>query len=44
MKNLATSLIEEERVVTTEAKAKALRPYAERLITLGKRGMLYAWR
>ncbi|MBK7972028.1 MAG: 50S ribosomal protein L17 [Deltaproteobacteria bacterium] len=44
MKNLATSLIEEERVVTTEAKAKALRPYAERLITLGKRGTLHARR
>lgn len=44
MKNLATSLIEEERIVTTEAKAKALRPYAERLITLGKRGTLHARR
>lgn len=44
MKNLATSLIAEERIITTEAKAKALRPYAERLITLGKRGTLHARR
>ena len=38
--NLATSLFRHERVVTTEAKAKALRPYAERLITKAKRGDL----
>jgi len=44
MKNLATSLIEQERIITTEAKAKALRPYAERLITLGKRDTLHARR
>lgn len=44
MKNLATSLIEEERIITTEAKARALRPYAERLISLGKRGTLHARR
>jgi large subunit ribosomal protein L17 len=36
--NLATSLFRHDRVVTTEAKAKELRPYAERLITLARRG------
>lgn len=36
--NLATSLFLHERVVTTVAKAKELRPYAERLITAAKRG------
>src|SRR5690348_18056349 len=36
--NMATSLFKHDRVVTTEAKAKELRPYAERLITLARRG------
>ena len=36
--NLAASLFEVEHVVTTVAKAKALRPYAEHLITKAKRG------
>jgi large subunit ribosomal protein L17 len=36
--NLAASLFEAEHLVTTETKAKALRPYAERLITKAKRG------
>jgi large subunit ribosomal protein L17 len=44
LKNLATSLFRHERVVTTEAKAKELRPYAERLITLARRGDLHARR
>jgi large subunit ribosomal protein L17 len=44
LRNLATSLLDKERLFTTEAKAKALRPYAERLITLGKRGTLHARR
>jgi large subunit ribosomal protein L17 len=44
LRNLATSLFLHERVETTEAKAKALRPFAEQLITLGKRGDLHARR
>lgn len=36
--NLAQSLIEHERIKTTEAKAKLLRPYAERLVTKAKKG------
>ena len=42
--NMATSLFKHERVVTTQAKAKELRPYAERLITLARRGDLHARR
>src|SRR5215212_8644668 len=42
--NLATSLFAHNRITTTEAKAKALRPYAERLITFAKRGDLHARR
>ena len=38
MRNLATALITHERIRTTEAKAKALRPYIEKLVTLGKKG------
>ena len=37
MRNLATALFERERIQTTLMKAKELRPYAERLITLAKR-------
>jgi large subunit ribosomal protein L17 len=40
MANLAASLFEAEHVVTTVAKAKALRPYAEHLITKAKRGSI----
>ncbi|MGW5053262.1 50S ribosomal protein L17 [Actinokineospora sp. NPDC004072] len=39
--NLATSLFQNGRITTTEAKAKRLRPYAERLITKAKRGDLH---
>ena len=42
--NLACSLIEHERIRTTEAKAKAVKPYAEKLITLARRGDLHARR
>jgi large subunit ribosomal protein L17 len=39
--NLATSLFQHGRITTTEAKARRLRPYAERLITKAKRGDLH---
>jgi len=42
--NLATQLFEHRRITTTEAKAKRLRPLAERLITFAKRGDLHARR
>jgi len=42
--NLATSLFEHDRITTTEAKAKRLRPLAEKLITFAKRGDLHARR
>lgn len=42
--NLATQLFEHKRITTTEAKAKRLRPLAERLITFAKRGDLHARR
>jgi large subunit ribosomal protein L17 len=42
--NLAGSLIEHGRIKTTEAKAKAVKPFAEQMITLGKRGDLSARR
>jgi large subunit ribosomal protein L17 len=41
---MVTSLFEHERIQTTDAKAKELRPIAEKLITLGKRGNLHARR
>ena len=44
LSNLVTSLIERERIVTTTAKAKALRPLAEKMITLGKAETLHARR
>ena len=42
--NLAGALIEHGRISTTEAKAKAVKPFAEKMITLGKRGDLHARR
>jgi large subunit ribosomal protein L17 len=39
--NLATALFEHDRITTTEAKAKRLRPLAEKLITFAKRGELH---
>jgi len=44
LSNLARALFEHGRITTTEAKAKRLRPYAERLITFAKRGDLHARR
>ena len=41
---LAASLFEHDKVKTTEAKARALRPFAERLITFAKRGDIHARR
>ncbi len=43
-RNLATSLMEHERIEITEAKAKELRGITDRLITLGKQGTLHARR
>jgi large subunit ribosomal protein L17 len=42
--NLTCSLIEHGRIKTTEAKAKAVKPLAEQMITLGRRGDLHARR
>ena len=42
--NLAAHLFASEAIVTTEAKAKVLRPYAERLITKAKKGGLHQQR
>ncbi len=44
LRNMAMSLFQHERITTTTARAKELRPYAERLITLAKRGDLHARR
>ncbi len=44
MANLATALLTHGRIETTEAKARAVRPYVEKLITLAKRGDLHARR
>lgn len=43
-RNMVTSLLMEERIRTTDAKAKELRRIAERMVTLGKRGDLHARR
>ena len=44
LKNLCKEVIEHERIKTTEAKAKAVKPEVEKLITLAKRGDLHARR
>lgn len=44
LKNLCKEIIEHERIKTTEAKAKAVKPEVEKLITLAKRGDLHARR
>ncbi|MEX0683351.1 MAG: 50S ribosomal protein L17 [Dehalococcoidia bacterium] len=43
-RNLVTDLFRYEKVITTEAKAKEVRIFADRMITLGKRGDLHARR
>ena len=44
LRNLCTSFVLHERIVTTLPKAKELRPVVEKLVTLGKRGDLHARR
>ncbi len=44
LRNLVTSVVVEDRVETTVAKAKAVRPLVEKMITLGKRGDVHARR
>jgi len=44
LRNLVTSLLEHEQIETTDAKAKELKRYADKMITLGKRGDLHARR
>ena len=44
LRNLVTSLLEHERLVTTVPKAKEVRPIAEKMITLGKRDTLHSRR
>ena len=44
MKNLCKEVIEHERIKTSEAKAKAVKPELEKLVTLAKRGDLHARR
>jgi large subunit ribosomal protein L17 len=44
LRNLTTSVIIEDRVETTVAKAKAVRPHVEKMITLGKKGDLHSRR
>jgi large subunit ribosomal protein L17 len=44
LRNLVTSVLVEDRVETTVAKAKAVRPHVEKMITLGKKGDLHSRR
>lgn len=44
MRNMVTSLLDHDRITTTDARAKELRKLAEKMITLGKRGDLHARR
>ena len=44
IRNMVTSLLREERVQTTDARARSVRRMAEKMITLGKRGDLHARR
>jgi large subunit ribosomal protein L17 len=44
LRNLVTELLDKERLITTVPKAKELRPFADKMITLGKRETLHARR
>ncbi len=44
LRNMVTSILEHESIVTTDARAKAVRELADKMITLGKRGDLHARR
>ncbi len=44
LSNLAASLIQEERITTTETRAKMLRPYVEKMVTKARRGDLHSRR
>ena len=44
LKNLSQALIKHEQIITTLAKAKTLKPYFDKLITIGKKGSLHAKR
>src|SRR5271156_936488 len=44
LRNLVTSVLQEDRVETTLTKAKAVRPHVEKMITLGKKGDLHSRR
>jgi large subunit ribosomal protein L17 len=44
LRGLATAVLKNERIITTEAKAKAIKPIVEQMITLGKQGDLHARR
>lgn len=44
MRNMVTSLLKHEKIATTDVKAKELRRFAEKMITLGKKGTLHARR
>lgn len=44
MRNMVTSLIEHERIETTDTRAKEIRRLADRMVTLGKRGDLHSLR
>ncbi|HEU19017.1 MAG TPA: 50S ribosomal protein L17 [Deltaproteobacteria bacterium] len=44
LRNMVTSLLQHEKIVTTDVKAKELRRVADKMITLGKRGTLHARR
>jgi large subunit ribosomal protein L17 len=43
-RNLVTDLLKHEKIVTTEAKAREIRPLAEKMITLGKKSGLHSYR